>query len=108
MAMYGTPGSYALRDTSIATLDIADASLLSNLLEIEVTVVTKDPAGKSDEHFGERRVHVDEITRLDIPPSELAKVYLVKAAGKPIMFQSMIWVKRGFRTYTTLAGDDIR
>ncbi|KAI9163621.1 LOW QUALITY PROTEIN: hypothetical protein HJFPF1_05242 [Paramyrothecium foliicola] len=49
--------------------DVGDARLevvLSNVLEIEAAVETRQPTGEGDEHLGQRRMHIHEEFALDI------------------------------------------
>lgn len=41
-------------------------NILSNILEVKIAIVAKDPASEGDEQLGERRVHVDKVGRLDV------------------------------------------
>lgn len=56
--------------------DVGDARLqvvFANVLEVEVAVETREPAGESNEHLGQGRVHVHEEPALDVLGSEAAK-----------------------------------
>lgn len=56
--------------------DVGNARLeviLANLLEVKVAIEASEPAGKSNEHLGERGVDVHEEATLDVLGSEATK-----------------------------------
>lgn len=51
---------------------------VTNVIEVEVAIVTDQPADKGEEELAERRVDIEEVGSLEVIGSELSKVHLVK------------------------------
>lgn len=52
--------------------------VLANVLEVKVAIEARQPAGKGDEQFCKRRVHIHEEAALDVLAGETAKVNLIE------------------------------
>ena len=53
-------------------------NVLGNVLEVEVAIVAKDPAGECDEEFSERWMHIYEIRGFDVLGGEFAEVHFIE------------------------------
>ena len=73
---------------------------LSDIFEVEVSIVAENESGKRDEEFCEWRVDIDVVLRLDVFRGELPEVDLIEASN----VSDEIEPKDSKETYTTLFG----
>jgi hypothetical protein len=52
--------------------------ILSNVLEVKVSIVTRDETGKCDQKFRKRWMHINKILALNILRRKLSEVYFVE------------------------------
>jgi hypothetical protein len=51
---------------------------VANVIEVEVTIVTDQPADKSEEKLAERRVDIEEVGSLEVVGGKLSKMHLIE------------------------------
>jgi hypothetical protein len=59
--------------------------LLSDFLEIKMTIKPTNKRGQGDEQFGQRGVYIDKVTCLDVFGCKVSKMYFVKPAATRLL-----------------------
>jgi hypothetical protein len=72
----GTEGSGQSSESHVR--DLVRNVGVSNVIEVEVAIVTDEPANKSEKKLAERRVDIEEVGSLEVVGRELSKMNLVK------------------------------
>jgi hypothetical protein len=80
-------------------------SLLCDILEVELAIITKDEGSEGDQELGERRMHIHKVLRLDVLAGELSKVYFIEATRQSVSSDTSTNM---IEAYTTLLGLDNR